>query len=72
MEFNTNTAKDLYDLLKEVCEVPEEFLSGAIAVGGFTKETMNTVAYYKSGYQTVEDWVEAIVDEMIVEIEGEE
>lgn len=72
MEYRKITAEDLYDTLKEVCGVSEEFLSGAIAVGGFTKETMHDVAYYKSGYQTVEDWVDAIADEMITEIEEEE
>ena len=57
------TTSEMYDILVDRCGVPEEFISGAIAVGGFTKETMDSVAYYKSGYQTVEDWLDAIVEE---------
>ena len=57
------TADEMYDILKDRCGVSEEFLSGAIAVGGFTMEVMNDVAYYKSGYQTVEDWLDAINEE---------
>lgn len=57
------TAEEMYDFLKDCCGVSEEFLSGAIAIGGFTKETMNSVAYYQSGYQTVEDWLDAITEE---------
>lgn len=72
MELNITTVEDRYNTLKEICEVSEEFLSGAIAVGGFTKETMDAVAYYKSGHQTVDDWANAIVDEWIEELEEEE
>ena len=72
MEYRTITAEDLYNALVEICGVSEEFISGAVAVGGFTKETMNSVAYYKSGYQTVEDWVNDITDEYLKEIEEEE
>lgn len=57
------TVNEMYDFLKDCCGVSEEFLSGAIAIGGFTKETMDHVAYYKSGYQTVEDWLDAITEE---------
>ena len=57
------TVNEMYDFLKDCCGVSEEFLSGAIAIGGFTKETMNSVAYYQSGYQTVEDWLDAITEE---------
>lgn len=57
------TVDEMYDILKDCCGVSEEFLSGAIAVGGFTSETMNDVAYYKSGYKTVEDWFDAINEE---------
>lgn len=57
------TVEEMYDFLKEYCGASEEFLSGAIAIGGFTKETMNNVAYYKGGYQTVEDWLDAITEE---------
>ena len=57
------TVDEMYDFLKDCCGVSEEFLSGAIAIGGFTKETMNSVAYYQSGYQTVEDWLDAITEE---------
>lgn len=58
------TVNEMYDILKNSCGVSEEFLSGAIAVGGFTKETMDNVAYYKSGYQTVEDWIDEILEEI--------
>lgn len=58
------TVDEMYDILRNSCGVSEEFLSGAIAIGGFTKETMNSVAYYKSGYQTVEDWVNEILEEI--------
>ena len=57
------TVDEMYDILKDYCGVSEEFISGAIAIGGFTKETMDRVAYYKSGYQTVEDLLNAIVEE---------
>lgn len=57
------TVEEMYDFLKEYCGASEEFLSGAIAIGGFTKETMNNVAYYKGGYRTVEDWLDAITEE---------
>ena len=57
------TVDEMYDFLKDCCGASEEFLSGAIAIGGFTKETMNSVAYYKGGYQTVEDWFNDIADE---------
>ena len=60
MRYTTN---EMYDILVNRCGVYEEFISGAIAVGGVTKETMSSGAYYKSGYQTVEDWLEAIVEE---------
>lgn len=63
MEHRTITVEDLYNALVKICGVSEEFISGAVAVGGFTKETMHDVAYYKSGYQTVEDWVDAIKEE---------
>ena len=66
------TIEEMYDILKDCCGVSEEFISGAIAVGGFTKKTMNDVAYYKSGYQTVEDWVNEITDKYLKEIEEEE
>ena len=72
MEYRTNTVEDLYNALVEICGVSEEFISGAVAIGGFTKETMNSVAYYKSGYQTVDDWVNDITDEYLKEIEEEE
>ena len=72
MEYITITTEDLYNALVEICGVSEEFISGAIAIGGFTKETMNSVAYYKSGYQTVEDWVYNITDEYLKEIEEED
>lgn len=72
MEYRTITVEDLCNALTEVCGVSEEFISGAVAVGGFTKKTMDAVAYYKSGYQTVEDWVDAITDEMMLELEEEE
>lgn len=55
------TTSEMYDILVNRCGVSEEFISGAIAIGGFTKETMNSVAYYQSGYQTVEDLLDAIV-----------
>ena len=57
------TVDEMYDILKDYCGVSEEFISGAVAVGGFTKRTMEDVAYYKSGYQSVEDWLDAIVGE---------
>ena len=57
------TVNEMYDILRNSCGVSEEFISGAIAIGGFTKETMDNVAYYKSGYQTVEDWLDVIVEE---------
>ena len=57
------TVNEMYDILRNSCGVSEEFISGAIAIGGFTKETMDSVAYYKSGYQTVEDWLDTIVEE---------
>lgn len=57
------TVDEMYDILTNCCGVSEEFISGAVAVGGFTKETMDSVAYYKSGYQTVEDWLDAIAEE---------
>ena len=57
------TAEEMYDILRNRCGVSEEFISGAIAVGGFTRKTMHDIAYYKSGYQTVEDWVDAIEEE---------
>ena len=66
------TVNEMYDILRNYCGVSEEFISGAVAVGGFTKETMNSVAYYKSGYQTVDDWVNDITDEYLKEIEEEE
>lgn len=72
MEYRTITAEDLYNALIEICGVSEEFVSGAVAVGGFTKETMNNVAYYKSGYQTVESWVDDITDEFLEELEKED
>ena len=72
MEYKTITVEDLYNALVEICGVSEEFINGAVAVGGFTKETMNTVAYYKSGYQTVDNWVNDITDEYLKEIEEEE
>lgn len=57
------TVEEMYDILVNRCGVSEEFISGAVAVGGLTKETMDSVAYYKSGYQTVEDWVNDIEEE---------
>ena len=60
MRYTTN---EMYDILVNRCGVSEEFINGAVAVGGFTKETMDSVAYYKSGYQTVEDWLDTIVEE---------
>ena len=57
------TVNEMYDILKDCCGVSEEFISGAVAVGGFTRETMDNVAYYKSGYQTVEDWFDDIIEE---------
>lgn len=57
------TVNEMYDILRNSCGVSEEFISGAIAIGGFTKETMDNVAYYKAGYQTVEDWFNDIADE---------
>ena len=72
MEYKTITVEDLYNALVEICGVSEEFISGAVAIGGFTKETMDSVAYHKSGYQTVEDWVNDITDEYLKEIEEEE
>ena len=65
------TVEDLYNALVEICGVSEEFISGAIAIGGFTKKTMNDVAYYKSGYQTVEGWVDEITDKYLKELEEE-
>ena len=58
------TIEEMYDILKDCCGVSEEFISGAIAIGGFTKETMNDIAYYKSGYQTDEGWVDEIIPEL--------
>ena len=38
------TVDEMYDILKDYCGVSEEFISGAVAVGGFTKRTMEDVA----------------------------
>ena len=49
--------------LTEYTGVTEDFLQGAIAIGGYNEETMNGACYYLTGYTTIDNYCEEIIEE---------
>ena len=49
--------------LTEYAGATEDFLSGAIAIGGYNEETMNGACYYLTGYQTIDNYCKEIIEE---------
>ena len=49
--------------LMEYVSATEDFLQGAIAIGGYNEETMNGACYYITGYQTIDGYCEEIIEE---------
>lgn len=41
-------------LKEEVCS--EEFIDGAVCIGGYNKDTMEDILYYHTGYSDFDDW----------------
>lgn len=51
-----------YDFLEEI-GVDEQFINGAIAVGGYNEETLNRVLEYTTGYHSMEQYIECELEE---------
>lgn len=49
--------------LMEYAGATEDFLQGAIAIGGYNEETMNGACYYLTGYTTIDSYCEEIIEE---------
>lgn len=51
-------ANEMYDFLRanEICT--PDFLSGALAIGGFNTETLECVLYYHTGYRNFGQYIE--------------
>lgn len=57
------TVDEEMTFLTEYVEVTEDFLQGAIAIGGYNEETMNGACYYFTGYTTIDSYCEEIIEE---------
>lgn len=57
------TVNEEMTFLMEYAGVTEDFLSGAIAIGGYNEETMNGACYYLTGYTTIDSYCEEIIEE---------
>lgn len=51
------TKEAMYDYLVE-CVCSEDFVSGAIAIGGYNTDTLQYVLYYHTGYSDFESYME--------------
>ena len=49
--------------LMEYVGTTEDFLQGAIAIGGYNEETMNGACHYITGYTTIDNYCEEIIEE---------
>ena len=47
-----------YDFLNEIIGVHEDALDLAYAIGGRTEETTNTILFYYTGYNSIEQYKE--------------
>ena len=57
------TVDEEMTLLTEYTGVTEDFLQGAIAIGGYNEETMNGACYYLTGHTTIDNYCEEIIEE---------
>lgn len=57
------TVDEEMTFLMEYTGATEDFLSGAIAIGGYNEETMNGACYYLTGYQTIDEYCTEIIEE---------
>lgn len=56
-------ASEMYDFLVEQMIATEEFISGAICVNGFNRETMEAVLFYNTGYHNFNQFIECEMEE---------
>ena len=52
------TVDEEMTFLTEYAGATEDFLQGAIAIGGYNEETMNGACYYLTGYTTIDSYYE--------------
>lgn len=57
------TVNEEMTFLTEYAGATEDFLQGAIAIGGYNEETMNGACYYLTGNATIDDYCEEIIEE---------
>lgn len=57
------TVDEEMTFLMEYAGATEDFLSGAIAIGGYNEETMNGACYYLTGNATIDGFCEEIIEE---------
>ena len=57
------TVDEEITFLMEYAGATEDFLQGAIAIGGYNEETMNGACYYLTGYTTIDSYCEEIIEE---------
>lgn len=57
------TVQDMEDLLLDLHICTEDFLDGAVCVGGYNRETMERVLEYYTAYRSFESFIEFELEE---------
>lgn len=57
------TKDERYDFLINNEIYTEDFLSGAIAIGSYNTDTLNSVLYYSTGYRDFDQYIECELTE---------
>lgn len=57
------SVKDMEDILIEYGICSEEFVYGAVCVGGWNVETMKRILFYKTGYRNFDQLLEELEEE---------
>lgn len=52
----------IYETILDYGIATEDFLKGAIVIGGYNKKTFNKVIYNNSGYRTLKEYQEVLDD----------
>lgn len=57
------SVQDMEDILIEYGICSEEFVDGAVCVGGWNEETMERVLFYKTGYRNFDQLLEELEED---------
>ena len=63
--------QEIYDYLLEMGIASEEELDIVTGINGFSEETLNSVIYYKTAYQDIEQYLECEDKEKYEEFYGD-